>query len=125
MSFPFLLAILTPQAIVAVIAIPVSLMVGFAFGLIYERWYHASQLQRTSKRFEKLFAHVSGCLDKTEQACRLLREKAVDAARRDIDQIERGRAIKRIGVRTGCLGRNLQLSINKKTQICRSLFEVR
>ena len=76
MSFPFLLAILTPQAIVAVIAIPVSLMVGFAFGLIYERWYHASQLQRTSKRFEKLFAHVSGCLDKTEQACRLLREKA-------------------------------------------------
>ncbi len=73
---PISLAVMTREMLGIIVLVPVTLVVGFAFGLIYERWYHASALQRTSKRFEKLFAHVSSCLDQAERACQMLQKQA-------------------------------------------------
>jgi len=66
---------LSREMMLVIILVPLALAVGFAFGLLYERWYQSAALQRASKRFEKLFKHVSGCLDKAERACSLLQRK--------------------------------------------------
>ncbi|MCG6154874.1 GGDEF domain-containing protein [Rubinisphaera margarita] len=67
---------LSREMMLVIILVPLALAVGFAFGLLYERWYQSAALQRASKRFEKLFKHVSGCLDHAERACSLLQRKA-------------------------------------------------
>ncbi|HBN75201.1 MAG TPA: hypothetical protein DD473_05175 [Planctomycetaceae bacterium] len=77
LMLPIPLAVISREMLGIIVLVPMTLVVGFALGLIYERWYHASALQRTSKRFEKLFAHVSGCLDQAERACQMLQKRAV------------------------------------------------
>ncbi len=66
---------LSREMMLVIILVPLAMAVGFAFGLLYERWYQSAALQRASKRFEKLFKHVSGCLDKAERACSLLQRQ--------------------------------------------------
>ena len=73
---PIPLAVISREMLGIIVLVPMTLVVGFALGLIYERWYYASTLQRTSKRFEKLFAHVAACLDQAERACQMLQKRA-------------------------------------------------
>lgn len=71
MPDPSTFAIIPREMLLVLIAVPVSAAVGFALGLLYERWYHFSAIQKLSKRFEKLFDSVSQSLDKAERACRI------------------------------------------------------
>ncbi len=68
------LAFISRETVLLLAAIPVSLAVGFALGLLYERWYNFSAVQRMTKRFDKLFLAVSKSLDKAERACRVFNQ---------------------------------------------------
>ena len=62
------------QMLFLVAVIPLSLAVGFALGLLYERWYNFSALQRLTGRFEKLFQSVSKTLEKADRACQIFNQ---------------------------------------------------
>ncbi len=70
------LANISWETMLLALALPISLAVGFAFGILYERWYQATRLQRLRERFEKLFTHVAGVLQHAERACELLAKQA-------------------------------------------------
>lgn len=70
------LASISWETMLLALALPISLAVGFAFGILYERWYQATRLQRLRERFEKLFTHVAGLLQQAERACELLAKQA-------------------------------------------------
>jgi len=84
------------EAIFVIIAVPVSVAVGFAFGLLYERWYNFSAVHRINKRFEKLFEYVSQSLDRAESACRLFNQHPKS---RQLDSTQQ----KKLETRTGKL----------------------
>ncbi len=65
------LAFISPQVLLLLAVVPLSVATGFALGLLYERWYHFSAVQRMTKRFEKLFQAVSKSLEKAEKACQI------------------------------------------------------
>lgn len=73
-SFLSNFAFIPKEMLLVVVAIPVSAAVGFALGLLYERWYHFSAVQRMGKRFEKLFDCVTQSLEKAEQACQIFNQ---------------------------------------------------
>ncbi len=67
-------AFISHQTLFLVAVIPLSLAVGFALGLLYERWYNFSAIQRLSGRFEKLFQSVSKTLEKADRACQVFNQ---------------------------------------------------
>ncbi|MCA8983211.1 MAG: diguanylate cyclase [Planctomycetaceae bacterium] len=73
-----ILAQISREVLLLGLALPVAAAVGFAFGILYERWYQAAALQRLGKRFEKLFEHTAGLLDRAEKACAMLSARTGD-----------------------------------------------
>jgi len=65
------LAFISPQMLLLIAVVPLSVAIGFALGLLYERWYNFAAVQRLTKRFEKLFQAVSNSLEKAERACQI------------------------------------------------------
>lgn len=53
-------------------AVVITAVVGFATGMIFERWYISTAMARASKRLGKLVDHVAKSMENTEQACRRL-----------------------------------------------------
>ena len=65
---------LTPELLLIAVLVPMAVAVGFACGVLYERWYHARRLSRLATRLEKLFEYATGILTQAEQVCQRLQQ---------------------------------------------------